>query len=80
MDLLSATVVGLVAMGYLGAIVYAITQIVKSPSLNDLERWAWVAAVVFFPLVAAVVWFAAGPHPLGLRLSNLSAGQHPRDQ
>ena len=80
MDLLSATIVGLAAIGYVGAIIYAITQIVKSSSLNDLERWVWIAAVVFFPLVAAIVWFAAGPHPLGLRLPNLSADQHPRGQ
>jgi hypothetical protein len=40
---------------------------VKSSSLNDLERRAWIAAVVFFPLVAANVWFAAGTHPFGPR-------------
>ena len=69
MDPLTAVLMILVAVGYLGAIAYAITRIVKSEELSELEQWVWIAALVFFPVVSAIVWFAAGPHPFGLRLS-----------
>jgi hypothetical protein len=58
---------------YLGAISYAIVQISKTRSLNHTEKWVWAIAVVAFPVVATLLWFLAGPHPFGLRIS-------PRDR
>ncbi len=54
---------------YIAAVVYAIVQVVRSKALSDVERLVWILAVVFFPLVATLVWFIAGPHPFGLRLT-----------
>ena len=69
MDLVGVGLGILIVIGYLGAIVYAISQMVRSGELNETERWAWIAALILFPVAAAIVWFAAGPHPFGLRLS-----------
>ncbi|MBN9151112.1 MAG: PLDc N-terminal domain-containing protein [Cryobacterium sp.] len=55
---------------YVAAIVYAFVQISRTLTLNRVERWVWVLSVLFFPLVAALVWFIAGPHPVGPRLGN----------
>lgn len=67
-DLLPILIAGLVGAAYLGAIVFAIVQAVRSPELADNEKLVWVIAIVCAPLIAAIVWFAAGPHPFGLRL------------
>lgn len=53
----------------LAAIIVAIVQIFRTPQLDETERWVWVIALVFFPVVAALVWFFAGPHPFGLRIT-----------
>lgn len=58
-----------VAAAYIAAVVHAIVQVIRSKELSDLERVVWVLAVVFFPFVATLVWFIAGPHPFGLRLT-----------
>ncbi|ANJ27352.1 PLDc N-terminal domain-containing protein [Agromyces aureus] len=68
MDPFSLIVV-VVAAAYIAAVVYAIVQVIRSKELSDLERVVWVLAVVFFPFVATLVWFIAGPHPFGLRLT-----------
>ncbi len=61
-----AVVVGLL---YLAAIVYVVVQVFRSDELSELERWVWVIAIVCFPLVGSIVWFLAGPHPFGIRLT-----------
>lgn len=66
MDLSVIAALGAVAL-YVGAIVCAIGQIARTESLNPIEEVVWVLAVFCFPLIGAVVWFVAGPHPLGLR-------------
>jgi hypothetical protein len=58
-----------VGAGYLAAIVWVVSRILRTEELNELERWVWVIAVVCFPLVGSIVWFAAGPHPFGIRIS-----------
>lgn len=68
MDVVSGLVVALVAALVLAAFVFAIAQIVRNESLNSLEKVIWVAAVLLFPLVGSIVWFAAGPHPFGIRV------------
>ncbi len=68
MDVLAVAIVVPLAAFVLAAFVYAIAQITRAPELNDIEKLVWVLAVVFFPVVAALVWFLAGPHPLGLRI------------
>ena len=62
-------ILAVVAGGYVAVVIFAIVQVLRSKALSDLERWVWVFAVVFFPLVATLVWFIAGPHPFGVRLS-----------
>ncbi|KRC61267.1 hypothetical protein ASE14_10200 [Agromyces sp. Root81] len=59
----------IVGVGYLAVIVWVVSQILRSDELNELERWVWVIAVICFPLVGSIVWFAAGPHPFGIRIS-----------
>ncbi|WP_022888809.1 hypothetical protein [Agromyces italicus] len=58
-----------VAVLWLGALVYVATQIFGNARLNELEKWVWVIALVCFTLPAALVWFILGPHPFGIRLS-----------
>ncbi|WP_167047609.1 PLDc N-terminal domain-containing protein [Salinibacterium sp. ZJ454] len=58
-----------IAAGYVAAIVYAVAQIIRTKTLSQLEMAIWVTAVILAPAVGALVWYFAGPHPLGLRLS-----------
>lgn len=58
-----------VVVAYLAAIAYAIVQIVRSQDLSDVERIVWVVAVLCAPLIGSLVWYFAGPHPLGLRIT-----------
>jgi hypothetical protein len=69
MDVLNIAVPLLVVMLVLGALAYAVKQIVRAPELNQTEKIVWVLAVVFFPVVGTLVWFFAGPHPFGLRIN-----------
>lgn len=64
---LLAVVVGI---GYLALIVWVVLRIMRTEELNELERWVWVIAVICFPLAGSIVWFAAGPHPFGIRISH----------
>ncbi|GAA3878183.1 hypothetical protein GCM10022381_20760 [Leifsonia kafniensis] len=61
--------VAVVAAAYLGAIVYALMQIMRSPDLVDVEKLVWVIGVIAAPFIGALVWYFLGPHPFGLRLS-----------
>ena len=63
--------VGAVAL-YVAAIVFAIRQVMKSAELNSTERSIWMVAVLLAPFAGALVWYALGPHPFGLR-----AGRDP---
>ena len=58
-----------VVVAYLAAIAYAIVQIVRSQDLSDVERIVWVVAVLCAPFIGSLVWYFAGPHPLGLRIT-----------
>jgi len=63
-----ALVVGAgVALLWILALAFAITQVWRHPDLNDDERVIWTVAVLLFPLAGAIVWFVLGAHPLGLR-------------
>ncbi|WP_167047567.1 PLDc N-terminal domain-containing protein [Salinibacterium sp. ZJ454] len=57
-----------IAAAYLAAIIYASIQVIRTETLSQLEKAIWVGVVVFAPAVGALVWYLAGPHPLGLRL------------
>ncbi|MCY7288277.1 MAG: PLDc N-terminal domain-containing protein [Cryobacterium sp.] len=41
---------------YVGAIALILVSIVRSADLSVVERWAWSALVVFFPLVGSLAW------------------------
>ncbi|WP_026482119.1 PLDc N-terminal domain-containing protein [Agromyces subbeticus] len=59
----------LIGVAYLAIIIWVISRIFRTNELNELERWVWAIAVFCFPLVGSIVWFAAGPHPFGIRIS-----------
>ncbi|MFB6610801.1 PLDc N-terminal domain-containing protein [Agromyces sp. NPDC056379] len=59
----------MVGIAYLAAIVCVVSLTFRSAELNELERWVWVIAVICFPLVGSIVWFAAGPHSFGIRIN-----------
>ena len=61
--------VAVVSAAYLGAIVYALAQIVRATDLADVEKLVWVIGVIAAPFIGALVWYFLGPHPFGLRLS-----------
>lgn len=67
MDLTPLMMFAAVAL-YVGAIVFAIGQIARTESLSPVEEVAWIVAVFCVPLIGAIVWFVAGPHPFGLRI------------
>jgi hypothetical protein len=70
MDPVAIVVVAAVGLLYIAAISYAVVLVTRTRILNDVEKLVWVAAVILFPVVGSIVWFAAGPHPFGLRLGN----------
>ncbi len=55
-----------VAVLYVAAIAYAIAQIARTRDLSEVEKALWMIAVVFAPLLGALVWYFAGPHPFGV--------------
>ncbi len=66
---LAVAVASVTVAVYLAAIAYAIVQIVRTRDLSDIEKGVWMITVVFAPLFGALVWYWAGPHPFGLRLT-----------
>jgi hypothetical protein len=60
------SVVGALALALL---ILLIVQVWRSPELNETERVVWILAMIFFPVIAVLVWFLAGPHPFGLRIT-----------
>ena len=66
---LAVALASVVAVLYLAAIAYAIVQIARTRDLSEVEKALWMIAVVFAPLLGALVWYFAGPHPFGLRLT-----------
>lgn len=65
---LSAVLTVIALVVFFAAIAFAIVQIARNEALNTGEKAIWVAVVVFFPVIGAVIWFLAGPHPFGLRV------------
>jgi hypothetical protein len=55
------------ALGYVAVFAYAIGHVARTRVLSAIETVAWVT-VVLFALLGSIVWYAAGPHPCGLRL------------
>jgi len=55
--------------GYVAAIAYAIVQVVRTQVLSEIEKVVWVVVILFAPLIGSIVWYAAGSHPFGLRLT-----------
>ncbi|WP_370250068.1 PLD nuclease N-terminal domain-containing protein [Cryobacterium sp. HLT2-28] len=41
-------------------------QIARTRDLSEVEKALWMIAVVFAPLLGALVWYFAGPHPFGV--------------
>ncbi|TFD35096.1 PLDc_N domain-containing protein [Cryobacterium sp. TMT1-19] len=66
---LAIALASVVAVLYGAAIAYAIVQIARTRDLSEVEKVLWMIAVVFAPLLGALVWYFAGPHPFGLRLT-----------
>ena len=66
---LAVAVASVVAILYVAGIAYAIVQIARTRDLSEVEKALWMIAVVFAPLLGALVWYFAGPHPFGLRLT-----------
>ena len=66
---LAVAVAGAAGAAYLAAVAYAVVSVLRSPELEFLGRALWVAALVCVPLLAAIVWFVAGPRPFGAGLS-----------
>ncbi|TFD45685.1 hypothetical protein E3T55_18720 [Cryobacterium frigoriphilum] len=54
---------------YAAAIIFALVQIQRTVDLTPPERLVWTVAVLCAPVIGSLVWFALGPHPFGLRLS-----------
>lgn len=67
--LVAIALASLVAVFALAVIVYAIVQIGRSSDLTGAEKVVWVIGVLCAPLIGALVWYFAGPHPFGLRLT-----------
>ncbi|MFC5930181.1 hypothetical protein D6T64_05515 [Cryobacterium melibiosiphilum] len=62
--------IGIAALAlYAVAIIFALVQIQRTDDLTPPERLVWTLAVVFAPVIGSLVWYALGPHPFGLRLS-----------
>ncbi len=52
--------VGVVALVvYLGLVIVAAVQILRA-EIADLSKLAWIAAILTFPALAAIAWFALG--------------------
>ncbi len=58
---------------YVIAIVLLCREVIKSDRLTSAEKFIWVVVVVYAPIVGALAWGLAGPHPFGFRLSSLFA-------
>jgi len=66
----AALVIALVVgSAYVAAIAYALVQIVRTEQLADIEKIVWIVALLGAPVIGAAVWYFAGPHPFGLRLT-----------
>jgi uncharacterized membrane protein required for colicin V production len=66
---IAASVATLVLAAYLSALAYAGVSMLRSPDLDQAGRVLWIGALVVFPVIAAIVWFVAGPRPLRAALS-----------
>lgn len=66
---LAVALASVVAVLYIAAIAYAIVRIARTRDLSEVEKALWMIGVVFSPLLGALVWYFAGPHPFGLRLT-----------
>ncbi len=64
---LALLVGGLAGAAYLGALAYGVVQILRTGGMTRAERTAWVVGFLLSPVIAAILWFATGPHPFGLR-------------
>lgn len=69
LDSLIGVTIGMAAVAcYVAAIAFALTQIYGTTDLSIAEKTMWTVAVLCAPVIAGIIWFAAGPHPLGLRV------------
>lgn len=59
-----------IAALYIAAITFALVQIYREADLNEIEKAIWFVAVLCAPVVGSLVWYAAGPHPFGLRVNS----------
>lgn len=66
---IAVTIATVTVLAYVAAIVYACVQVSRTNQLVHAEKLIWMAVIVLAPLVGALVWGLAGPHPFGLRLS-----------
>lgn len=54
-------VVAVAAVIVLAVYAYGISTIVKRPELTTQGRVLWILALLFFPLITAIVWYVWGP-------------------
>ena len=66
---LAVVLASVVAVFYIAAITFAAVQIGRTRDLSDVAKAVWVVAVLFAPLLGALVWYFAGPRPFGLRIT-----------
>lgn len=72
-DVALAILIGaVVGAAYLAALGFAVVQILRTGGMTPAERTMWIVGFLVAPIVAAIVWFAAGPHPFGLRFGTPS--------
>lgn len=61
MELFLFVLVGIVAMGMIAALfVVALVQVLRQRFVSPLFRLLWVVALIAFPVLGSIAWFAFG--------------------
>ncbi|MFT2751099.1 PLDc N-terminal domain-containing protein [Clavibacter sp. Sh2088] len=58
--LIAGAVVAPLVIAYVALAVAALVQVVRDRSLAAIARDLWVVAVIVFPVLGAIAWFAIG--------------------
>lgn len=48
-------------LAYIGVLVFALTQIFRTTTLTQLEKWLWTIALIVFPVVVLIGWYLLDP-------------------
>lgn len=65
MDLIAGGFGFLIGIGYLVLVIAAIISIINSTNYTSGLKALWVLAVLAFPFLGSVIWFAVGRHSRG---------------